>query len=62
MSHGPIKEVRSLSEEMAWRWEEGGVMCFTPTMEEFRDFSRFIEYMEEQGAHKCGVAKVKPWY
>jgi len=44
---------------MAWRWEEGGVMCFTPTMEEFRDFPRFIEYMEEQGAHKCGVAKVR---
>jgi len=34
-------------------------MCFTPTMEEFRDFPRFIEYMEEQGAHKCGVAKVR---
>ena len=35
------------------------MMCFTPTMEEFRDFPRFIEYMEEQGAHKCGVAKVR---
>ena len=38
--------------------ESGGVMCFTPTLEEFRDFSKFVGYMEEQGAHKCGVAKV----
>ncbi len=43
---------------MAWKLEEGGVMCFTPTMEEFRDFSKFVDYMEQQGAHKCGVAKV----
>ena len=44
---------------MAWRMEPGGVMCFTPTMEQFRDFSAFIAYMEDQGAHKCGVAKVR---
>ena len=43
---------------MAWVWD-GGVMCFSPTMEEFRDFSGFIQYMEEQGAHKYGVAKVR---
>ena len=34
-------------------------MCFSPTMEEFRNFSGFIEYMEKQGAHKYGVAKVR---
>ena len=33
-------------------------MCFMPTMDEFRDFSAFVSYMEDQGAHKCGVAKV----
>ena len=33
-------------------------MCFSPTMEQFRDFSAFVAYMEDQGAHKCGVAKV----
>ena len=33
-------------------------MCFTPTMDEFRDFNKYVAYMEEQGAHKCGVAKV----
>ena len=33
-------------------------MCFSPTMKEFQDFSGFVEYMESQGAHKYGVAKV----
>ena len=47
---------------MAWRTEPGGVMCFTPTMDQFRDFSAFVAYMEDQGAHKCGVAKVHPHY
>lgn len=40
--------------------EEGGVMCFRPTMEQFRDFSSFVSFMEEQGAHKYGIAKVRP--
>ena len=43
---------------MSWHLEEGGVMCFEPTMEQFKDFSKFIEFMESKGAHKCGVAKV----
>ena len=43
---------------MAWKWEDGGVMCFMPTMDEFRDFPKFINYMEQQGAQQCGVAKV----
>ena len=34
------------------------VMVFRPTMEEFKDFSRYISYMEELGAHKVGLAKV----
>lgn len=45
---------------MAWEREDGGVMRFMPTMDEFRDFPKFIEYMEQQGAHHCGVAKVIP--
>lgn len=42
---------------MEWKWD-GGVMCFSPTMEEFQDFSGFVRCMEELGAHKYGVAKV----
>ena len=33
-------------------------MCFKPTMEQFKNFPKFIEFMESAGAHKCGVAKV----
>ena len=27
-------------------------------MEEFKDFTKYVEYMESCGAHKAGVAKV----
>jgi len=33
-------------------------MVFRPRMDEFKDFPRFIAYMEELGAHKVGLAKV----
>lgn len=36
------------------------IMVFRPTYEEFKDFSQFITYMESQGAHKAGIAKVIP--
>ncbi|XP_069326577.1 LOW QUALITY PROTEIN: lysine-specific demethylase 4D-like [Eulemur rufifrons] len=36
------------------------VMTFYPTMEEFTDFSKYIAYMESQGAHRAGLAKVIP--
>ncbi|XP_063111675.1 probable lysine-specific demethylase 4F [Cavia porcellus] len=36
------------------------VMTFRPTMEEFANFSKYIAYMESQGAHKAGLAKVIP--
>ena len=45
--------------KMSWHTEEGGIMCFEPTMDQFRNFSKFIEFMESKGAHKCGVAKVR---
>lgn len=36
------------------------IMVFRPTMEEFSDFSRYIMFMESQGAHRGGVAKIIP--
>ncbi|KAK7889821.1 hypothetical protein WMY93_025381 [Mugilogobius chulae] len=36
------------------------IMTFRPTMEEFKDFPKFIAYMESQGAHRAGLAKVIP--
>lgn len=34
------------------------IMVFRPTWEEFKDFQKYIEYMESKGAHKAGLAKV----
>ncbi|CAJ1064679.1 lysine-specific demethylase 4A-like isoform X2 [Xyrichtys novacula] len=39
---------------------ESRIMIFTPSIEEFKDFSSYIAYMESQGAHKAGMAKVIP--
>ncbi|XP_006639963.2 lysine-specific demethylase 4B isoform X1 [Lepisosteus oculatus] len=36
------------------------IMTFRPTMEEFRDFGKYIAYIESQGAHRAGLAKVIP--
>ncbi|XP_025191836.1 lysine-specific demethylase 4C-like [Melanaphis sacchari] len=36
------------------------IMVFRPTWSEFQNFSSYIEFMESQGAHKAGVAKVIP--
>uniref|UniRef100_A0A4W5NJV6 [histone H3]-trimethyl-L-lysine(9) demethylase n=1 Tax=Hucho hucho TaxID=62062 RepID=A0A4W5NJV6_9TELE len=37
-----------------------GIMTFHPTAEEFQNFRRYIAYMEYQGAHQAGLAKVVP--
>ncbi|XP_072219132.1 lysine-specific demethylase 4A isoform X2 [Leuresthes tenuis] len=37
-----------------------GIMTFYPTAEEFKNFSRYIAYMESKGAHKAGLAKIVP--
>ncbi|XP_055738838.1 lysine-specific demethylase 4A-like isoform X2 [Salvelinus fontinalis] len=37
-----------------------GIMTFHPTAEEFQNFSHYIAYMEYQGAHQAGLAKVVP--
>ncbi|XP_069999750.1 uncharacterized protein [Penaeus vannamei] len=36
------------------------IMVFRPTWEEFKDFSKYIEYIESQGANKAGLAKIIP--
>ncbi|XP_032859633.1 lysine-specific demethylase 4C isoform X2 [Tyto alba] len=36
------------------------IMTFRPTMDEFREFNKYLVYMESQGAHRAGVAKVIP--
>lgn len=34
------------------------IMVFRPTLDEMKDFSKYIAYMESLGAHKAGLAKV----
>jgi len=34
------------------------IMVFRPTMDEFKDFHRYIDHIEHLGAHKAGIAKV----
>ncbi|KAL4634777.1 lysine-specific demethylase 4B-like [Arapaima gigas] len=36
------------------------IMTFRPTMEEFCDFAKYIAFIETQGAHRAGLAKVIP--
>uniref|UniRef100_A0A3B5KRU5 [histone H3]-trimethyl-L-lysine(9) demethylase n=1 Tax=Xiphophorus couchianus TaxID=32473 RepID=A0A3B5KRU5_9TELE len=36
------------------------VMTFTPSKEEFKDFVRYVAFMESQGAHIAGIAKIIP--
>ncbi|KAJ8278337.1 hypothetical protein GJAV_G00086530 [Gymnothorax javanicus] len=36
------------------------IMTFRPTMEEFQDFAKYVAYIETQGAHRAGLAKVIP--
>ncbi|KAI8773862.1 uncharacterized protein LOC106060082 isoform X1 [Biomphalaria glabrata] len=36
------------------------IMVFRPTFEEFKDFNKYIEYIESCGAHKMGLAKIIP--
>lgn len=36
------------------------VPVFEPTMEEFKDFAKYIEYIESKGAHRVGLAKIRP--
>ncbi|XP_033109242.1 lysine-specific demethylase 4C-like [Anneissia japonica] len=36
------------------------IMVFHPTLEEMEDFSKYVKYMESQGAHKAGIAKIIP--
>uniref|UniRef100_W8B585 [histone H3]-trimethyl-L-lysine(9) demethylase n=1 Tax=Ceratitis capitata TaxID=7213 RepID=W8B585_CERCA len=36
------------------------IMVFRPTWEEFKNFPKYVAFMESQGAHKAGLAKVVP--
>jgi jumonji domain-containing protein 2 len=35
------------------------IKTFSPTWDEFKDFSKYIDYIEQQGAHKAGLCRVR---
>lgn len=34
------------------------IQTFRPTWDEFKDFSKYIKYIESKGANKAGLARV----
>lgn len=34
------------------------IQTFRPSWDEFKDFSKYIKFIESKGAHKAGLAKV----
>lgn len=34
------------------------IQVFRPTWDEFKNFEKYVEYMESKGAHLAGLAKV----
>ena len=36
------------------------IMVFRPTWEEFKDFNKYMAFVESVGAHKGGLAKIIP--
>lgn len=34
------------------------IMVFRPTWDEFKDFNKYMKFIESVGAHKAGLAKV----
>lgn len=37
---------------------EPRILVFRPTWDEFKDFNKYIENIEKEGAHLAGLAKV----
>lgn len=53
LAPGPVSPPSLSNKNPNWK-----IMTFRPTMEEFKDFAKYIVYMESQGAHRAGLAKV----
>lgn len=58
-SHSPSNRMASDSVSQSSQSPAIRIMTFHPTKEEFKDFNRYIAYMESQGAHRAGMAKVR---
>ncbi|XP_069363912.1 uncharacterized protein [Maniola hyperantus] len=50
----------SAGDEVGHSGSGNAIQTFRPTWDEFKDFNKYIQYMESKGAHKAGLAKVIP--
>ncbi|XP_045781380.1 lysine-specific demethylase 4A-like [Maniola jurtina] len=50
----------SAGDEAGHSGNGNAIQTFRPTWDEFKDFNKYIQYMESKGAHKAGLAKVIP--
>lgn len=57
MQQSPLR-LRMASDMVSQNHGSKGIMTFYPTAEEFKDFSRYVGYIESKGAHLAGLAKV----
>ena len=53
------------SEDLNWSYSGSNpntptIMVFRPTWDEFKDFNKYMRYIESIGAHKAGLAKIIP--
>lgn len=56
-----VRKTMSVAGDDAVSFSGGvAIQVFRPTWEEFKDFNKYIQYMESRGAHKAGLAKVIP--
>ena len=39
---------------------EHNILVMRPTMKQFQDFPKYIQYVESLGAHKGGICKIIP--
>lgn len=53
------------AEDLNWSYSGSNtnvptIMVFKPSWEEFKDFNKYMRYIESIGAHKAGLAKIIP--
>merc|ERR1719507_2798310 len=56
--YAPTKEVIGETPRGDQTWYEP--RTFYPTLEEFSNLTKYMEYMESQGAHRAGICKIVP--
>jgi len=56
--YAPTKDIIGQTPEGDQTWVDPPT--FYPTLEEFSNLTKYVEYMESQGAHRAGICKIVP--